>query len=483
MGFSSPSVTAESGIWVDGQLVFQISNPAPHSLIQTGMAYRARVRRAYFLPETGLTDLTALVSPASGPTNDDYRSTSLNIVGANSPYIQPTVPSGQFLFPRIISSMFNADPTSVENDGFLATLKNDGVTHLECGAWAANASWTTLAQWQSGQDSLVKPNIQKAINNGYRIVLLGDNIMRTQALRDLYYNASYRQQATQSAGQYFHDTGVCDSIQMVDEIGPDPAEYGDVTLFVNDWRSVHGPLISWPNQSPTAWENDTYSDHYSRYQATQEARNGRPGKVASFWQNKTASNKRDLNPAPPTSHFYIGSVACVGEFYLKYVPGDHYQSGDVLNAGITRPQAVIAQIYMLMSDGASGWRMYAYDFAQWRNGRANGLTNGSVQQTGCYPGDTERWPGCRAAMTSVISRQSLFLQTPYVATTSGPWVFGRRGNFYWGVNTSEHSLSSPNGPGVIVTPNGEYTSSTVPAGGVILWIPSGGPNDPIPNFE
>lgn len=440
-----------------------------HVWQRTGNSWHVEMKRSIFLPEPGPVDVIALVSPTSGPANDTYQTAAVDITGTPSPFVLPTVPSGQALFPRLISSMFNAIPSAVQADGVVETLKADGVTHLLAGGWAANAAWTTFNQWKAGFDSLVKPNVEWCLANGYRVLLEGDNILSTQALRDLYYGASYRQQATEYAAAYFAGTGIVDGIEMDDEIGPDPAEYGDVTLFVDDWRAAGGPPIAWPNQAPTAWEIAAYSDYSSRYQSTQEDRNGMPGKVASYWQNRTAAVKRDLNPAVPTARPFLGSVSCNGEFYLKYVAGDHYQLGDVLNAGATRQQAVIAQIWLLLAHGGC-WRMYAYDWPNWRNSRANGLTNGSVQQTGCWPGDTERWPGCRVAMRSALDREAALLGTPYVPATSGPWTFGRRGSLVWGINTCEHALASPNGvAGVVLTPSGESLGSTVPAGGVILW--------------
>lgn len=455
-------------------MIFQISGPSPHSFTSIGNDRHFRVRRAYFLPEPDHVDVSVLISPSTGPANDTYRVvTGVPSSGTRHPFVAPTVPSGQVMFPRLMSTMFNATPQALIADDVVATMKADGMNHVLCGGWVANAAWTTFAQWQAGFDSQVKPNIEWALANGYYVVLEGDNVMSTAGLQALYYGAAWRQQATQYAGAYFAQTGICSFIEMDDEVGPDPNDYGQPSLFVNDWRGVNGPSIGWCNQAPTNWESGTYdgiilADHASRFQATQEARNGLPGKIGSYWQNRTASTKRDQNPAPPLTMPYVGSIACVGEFYLKYVPGDHYQVGDVLNAGHTRPQAIITQIWLLMADGASGWRMYAYDWPNWRNGRANGTTDGSVQQTGCWPGDP-RWSGCRIAMRSVMSRESVLLGTHYVPTTSGPWTFGRRGALTFGINTSEHALPSPNGHGLIISDTGEESGDIVPGGGVILW--------------
>lgn len=77
--------------------------------------------------------------------------------------------------------------------------------------------------------------------------------------------------------------------------------------------------------------------------------------------------------------------------------------------------------------------------------------------------------GVAAALASIAKREAALLDTPYTPTTSGPWVFGRRGALVWGVNTSDRELPSPNGSGTIIAPGGETVGATVPAGGVIVW--------------
>jgi hypothetical protein len=456
-------------VWADGVLAAQKYNPMGHGWTQSGNSYSVRLLGSLLPLEPGNVGVTA--SLWAPDLSGRYLSATATVAGTPSPFVPPAVTSGQALMPRVVRSMFMSAPDVVERDGSLEPLRVAGVSHLETGVFHSPAWYTafdTFEKWRNGFDYLTRPNLDRIAVAGFRMLATGDSFMRFQQERDWLASCPWAEQAVRHVAAYVRSLGVCDGIEMVDEVWADPAFF-DVTPFVSWWRSEGGPPIAWPNAAPYAWEVPELSDYSSRYWSDTEWREGRPGRSLTAWQIRNGFERARTNV--PAARPWLQCVSCCGPFYDKRVPGVEYQPGDSLRKGGVIASDIVAQVWLAMANGASGVRLYAYDWYLWHNDRANTLPGGDTPhglQTGSRPGD-ERWPGVAAALTSVASREAQLLGTPYTPTVSGPWVFGRRGSLVWGVNTSERALPSPNGPGVVVSPGGESTSGLVPAGCVILW--------------
>jgi hypothetical protein len=459
-------------VWVDGVFAAQKQDPMGHLWEQTDYGHHVRIRGELFRPEPGDVGLTASLWDTGVSQVGRYLSaTAASVPGTPSPFVLPAVPSGQALMPRVVRSAFNTAPLSVDPDDPWAAFRAAGVTHLETGVFASGGDYPaldTFEKWVDGWGYLIRPQIDRCVELGFRLLATGDNFFRFDYQRAWLHACPWAEQAVRYAAAYLRDTGACDGIEMVDEVGDDPALYQPVN-FLSWWRDEGGPPVAWPNAAPYAWEVPELSDYSSRYWSDAEWREGRPGRSLTGWQIRNGLDRARLNV--PASRPWFCCVSCAGPFYDKLVPGGEYQPGDAIRKGGVSAADVVAQVWLALANGASGVRLYGYDWQLWRDERANtepGAITPHGLQTGSRPGDA-RWPGVHAALSSVVSREQLLLGTPYVPTRSGPWDFGRRGDLVWGVNTSERALPSPNGPGTVVSPGGESTSGLVPAGCVILW--------------
>jgi hypothetical protein len=394
-----------------------------------------------------------------------------------APYIQPTVPSGQVLGSQIIRTLFNCPPSIVVADDIAVPLRAAGINAISFQCFnspANNASLTNYSLWEAAWESQVRPAINYCSTNNWLMHLMGDEFMRTVGERAWLHGGGFVQQAVEYVAA---ETADATGMDVVDEIGTDPTQY-DAGDFIDWWRGAGGCPLAWPQEArltpPNAWETAGRSDYSSRFVTELEWRHGRSD------GNTTWQHLRMIQRAyeqVPTARPWWCLVGIMGPFYRKYVHGVNYAPGlDYLLRPGTRPANIIAHVWLALAYGASGLRVYGYDFGLWRGERSGPLydpegppeQNPGQLQTGGAPGDV-RWSAMSRAFNAIASREVSLLGLPYTPIVSGPWVFGRRGSLVWGVNTAERALPSPNGPGTILTPAGESTSSTVPAAGVILW--------------
>jgi hypothetical protein len=475
VSFVADGPLANAVVWVDGR---EITHSYPggqaiphggHSWVVDGNRYTATILRAITPVEPGPASVVVSLWETFETVNGLYLTTTAQVPGEPTRPVMPDTPSGQTIGPRTVRTLFHCTPADVDGDGILGDLRSAGVSHLTIAVFNSpgdQPAWDTFDKWRGAWEYLVRPNLDWCAANGFRVLATGDGFMRNDAERQWLATSPFAEQAVRYVAAALRDSGICDGIEMVDEVWGDPAFF-DVTPFVSWWRAEGGPPLAWPNQYPVAWEVPELSDYSSRYGTDAEWRAGRaPPYALTVWQlwGAVRRSSRDVPAARP----WLCLSGCTGPFYGKRVAGGDYQPGDLLHKGGMRAADVVAQVWMALAYGASGVRVYGYDWKLWRDHRANATVGTNELQTGARPGDA-RWPGVAAALSSVASREQLLLGTPYTPTTSGPWVFGRRGSLVWGVNTSERDLPSPNGPGVVVAPGGETTSGLVPAGCVILW--------------
>lgn len=364
--------------------------------------------------------------------------------------IVPSVRSNQTILPRTIISFFNCDPRDVDRDGLLEKFKSLGVTHVTFQVFNSpgHSGAIEFEKWHSEWERLIGTSVEWCKKNGFRILGTGDEFFRTEQARTWIHNSPWAEQAVRYVANRLRETGLCDGIEMVDESKP-PLAYG-AEQFIAWWRDCGGPPLSWPNQGPTGWETPALSDYSSRYWPAWKS-----GELSLPTQARLI---RDI-AAPslrPNCHWLCLNWCC-GPIYQKRLEGEDYQEGDhKANDGV-KPRDIMAQMWLALAYGASGVRIYGYDWEMWRNHRLS-TPAGSIQelQTGSRPGDA-RWGHVEKALQTVSLHHKALARTPYVATQSGPWVFGRRGSLVWGVNTSSRAQPLPRGKG------------KAPSGEVIFW--------------
>jgi hypothetical protein len=465
-------------VWVDG--VYAVANTDTtadppylgHSWQLTGAyEYDIVIDRAILPVEPG--DATVTIASRTVDQVTTFTDAVVDDVpGDPTPFVLPTVSTGQTLTTPTVRSLFNLSPSVVDADDIAADLMAAGVNCVEIGIFnnpADQPAWNTFELWQAAFEATIGVAVDWCIANGFDFLGGGDNLMRFAPNREWLATSPFAEQAVRYTAARLRDSGVCRGVEMVDEVGNNVENYGPIVEdFVFWWTDEGGPLLAWPDQGPYLWEVPELSGYSSRYLATGDWIEWK-GKSPNPWLLwRSVRHAADLIPtARPWS--CLASVS--GPFYQKELAGDDYQEGDTVIGGPILPETIITQVWLALAYGASRFRSYAYDFAHWRDYRANqtpGEFNPIGLQTGTRPGDV-RWPGLVAAYNSVASREEALAGTPFAPTFSGQWVFGRRGSLVWGVNLTTRALPSPNGPGDIITLSGETFGSTVPAGGVILW--------------
>lgn len=460
-------------IWTDGELAVTkhdwTMNPPfrGHAWQQTGNNYNIGIDLTIHPvePTEGVVVASMFRAPAG---KGGFLDLPYSLVGANSSFILPTLATAQVLSYPTVRSVFHSPPTSLVQDNVVGVLP---VNSIEFGIFRNPTDIgpnTTEAQWRAAQAAGPGTSVAWCVANNQKFMGIGDDFFRFEDQRLWTHTGSFRETAIRETAAMLRDSGLCLGVEMVDEVGPEPDAY-DPYEFLTWWRDEGGPPLTWPSANPYEWENTTLSDYSSRYWGTEEWRHWRED-VLSNWQMLQGIKRANLTPWMSAPRSCIISVA--GAFYQKRIAGADYNATyDELIIGGTRPQSIVMQVWLALAYGFSRLRSYGYDWKLWRDQRVNqppGVIKPGGLQTGTRPGDA-RYPGFTAAYGSVATRELALNGTPYVPTESGPWVFGRRGNLVWGVNTSEKELPSPNGAGTVITPAGETTSSTVPGGGVILW--------------
>jgi hypothetical protein len=368
----------------------------------------------------------------------------------------------------------------VTEDDLAAGLHAAGVTHLSFGMFSNPAWWgftPTYERWRDQWDSEVRPRFEFARGHGFRVTAIGDDVLRTATERGFLAGWAHTEAAFEHVAQSLADLGVCDGVEMVDEIHPDPAFYEPaLSRFLAGWQAVEGaPPLAWPSlgvvPAPTAWEVPELAGYCSRYWDTLNWRTWHTDTATGYpkfssWEMWYAIEFKSRGVPDWSAWGCLAS--CMGPSYQKLAAGGDYQAGDRVILGGIRPQDVVTAVWLGVAYGSSQTRVYAYDRKSQREARANGPVGGG-HDTGSWPGD-ERWPAISAACNAIGSRlDALDNGTVYVPVKTPGWVFGRRGNLRFGVNILERAQASPNGPGVVLTPGGEAAGSSVPAGCVIFW--------------
>lgn len=481
----SPDQPEYAVIAVDGQAVvnkdgYQLNPPYDgHSWAESPGQIRATLRpNTAYRPEPGPARVTAAFR-AEGSDPPTVLETTVTVFGEAAPFVLPTAPSGQTVAPPR-RSLFYTDPLTVEADGIAADLHAAGVTHLETGAFISpvyRPGVTTFRLWREAWEAFFLPRITAARRTGFRLIAQGEEFIRTAADRDWLANTPWAGRAVGHVAAFLRYSGIVDAIEVNDETGPNPADYGPAAaVFLDNWRDAGGPPVAWPTSPATnGWEVPALSDYTSR-QGDPAGLGGpggvrmpfMPGLTLSLHQHaRFVAGQMSLNV--PTAAPWGALLGVTDRFYREQNATPGYQPGaDRELRGATPPHHVPACVWIDLAHGASFVRAYSYDWPGWRDARASGQDSPHGLQQGTAPGDA-RWTALAAAFNAWKAREGRLAGTPYSPVRSGPWVIGRRGDLAWCVNTAERELPAPNGPGVVLSAAGEAAGATVPAGGVAFY--------------
>lgn len=264
---------------------------------------------------------------------------------------------------RPISSMFHATPDLIRTVPGLGTrLRAAGVRHLEMAAMTAPAE----VPWCKA--------------NGWRLIVVGDGFMRTAG--DRAKNCTKEKVAGTATALKL--SGICDGIEMVDEVKQDPNVYAPYAeLFAEKWMVIEGPPIAWPGHAPQKWEQYLLSDYISR-----QWRWDTPG----ITQKQRMERLRgSLIDAPHDGRDICAMIPTV-EAYYKRVPGTEFNKGDELVCRMPKPRDIDEMVDCALSMGANRLRFYAVDTPHWFAERLNTRPGSTaLMQTGMGPSRKE-WP-------------------------------------------------------------------------------------------
>lgn len=310
----------------------------------------------------------------------------------------PNIVSGQTIMPRVVRSMFNARPEDIADTRF---------THVECQVFPSPANSRAadmpafIRTWEP-----VRQRLQRAAVTGKRVVALADDAFMFDYQREWMHKCPWAMDAVEYVARAVASTGIVDCVEMVDE-SKTPGEYRP-EAFLSVWRAAGGPPVAWPTVAPSQWESAALSDHSDCYWP-----------AWAFYPTLSVPDQMQMIAAVCSGRRKDRPFLCL--------------SWCCNNVGA---RSIKAQVWLALAYGASGTRMYAYDWEEWERERAAGNPNA---QTGSQPGD-ERWPFVVDTAASLAQYEHyLLLGTRFEPTRLGPWVFGRRGPLVWGVHTGSWS--------------------------------------------
>lgn len=261
-------------------------------------------------------------------------------------------------------SLFHCSSEAVRNTHGLGTrLRVCGIGHLEAPLMLSRA------------------DLDWCKDEGWRLILIGDGVMRTDGDRERYLCESIV--CPQAA--MIRDSGIVDGVEMVDEVKQDPREYPGAELFVKWWRSEGGSAIAWPGHAPQRWEVPELSDYDSRQWLWEKCLND---------DMRLERVRASLSRASGATRPLGALVDITGPDYIKQVPGHRYRRGKdrLNNRGRIHPtpENIRAQLELAKSMGATRFRLYAHDYL-WERERVTAPI-GTRCQTGMGQAD-RRWPG------------------------------------------------------------------------------------------
>jgi hypothetical protein len=188
------------------------------------------------------------------------------------------------------------------------------------------------------------------------------------------------------------------------------------------------PVIGWTGAGPAHnWMGDpTMADFASHYWTYLDWHEPYPtgSSVSETWNAiQTAVRSRLAVTQMQTPQ--MQQVSLTGPFYTKRTTGSQYAPGvDLLQAGSISPESIAFSILYAAAAGMAGVRGYAYDFAHWKDQRANSPVGSGNIQTGADPFavGVERWQAMSAAFNLIKTIEPYLLQPMMNAEDLGPTI-------------------------------------------------------------
>ena len=387
-----------------------------------------------------------------------------------------------------IRSMFASGSNTVNSHTSLATeYKAAGLNTIEQGFYSNPAdshvvapgaetqamwsAWVGTTPWTKSFDGPIDPWYDWAQQNGFLLILTGDDTLRTSAEQIDTANNPWAMNAIQYALLKATNAGNAVAIEMVDEtdlfLGSKPTATALSVLATINQVPGH-PSVGWPllgNTAPASvqgWQGDpTVSDHITYYWTYLDATQAFPfgpsiGEVATYMLYSSYYARRPYIQRTSDEPFlFMTNDGMYGP--LNWWTGH--------NLYLAEQEA--AEIMLAATVGAAGVRVYKMDTDDNKKARANALAQAGTNQWPTCPGvfsdpwtiATDHWASISAAFHFVSSLEPLlFGERINAVALTGRFVVGARlsgsTRLYMAVNMSESSSQQA----VNLTP---YLPSTV----------------------
>jgi hypothetical protein len=276
----------------------------------------------------------------------------------------------------VLISIFHLSPAVLQATPLLAArLRYMGVTHLEA------------------PTHISRDDISYTKDQGFRLIGIGDDLIRTPDC----WARNGTEAIISGHATKLRESGICDGVEMVDEVKQLPHEY-PIVPFLIWWREAGGPPIAWPGKQPQKFENMRgLSDYISRQWNWETCRRG---------QDRLDRLAGSLSGLKNETRPICAMIDISAERYCKLVEGDHFQPGkDRLEpVGEHRrppsPLNIAKQLKLARELGATRARLWGWDAPWWPEWRA-GARKQSILMTGMSMMD-ERWADFELAVKGIL---------------------------------------------------------------------------------
>lgn len=377
-----------------------------------------------------------------------------------------------------LRSLFNLGPGEIEkNEKLLKQVKFAEINALTTGFYVnpADSGITEYEKWKKGWENWIKKAEIIAKENGFSLVLTGDDICRTPKELNNSVTNPWAKDAITEAFKWARDSKIVSCIEMMDEASlwggnPLPSENEEAKWEKTNpaspkdaFKKLMEIINSVPNRPPVSWPvlglsppivaknwmgNPFMSDYTSNYWDILDWRRAYPYFGASYPQYIKYLNKTTYERLPymQINKPFILLVSICGPFYKKLFEGDEFQPGKdkLLIDGIGTSETTSLQIMYSVANGYSGVRCYAFDSSWWKRERSNAKIGTQGLQTGAEPFEvgTDRWSALSTSFNLIKKIEPIILEEMASSVDVGPEIIsgakkGQENNLLILINSSE----------------------------------------------
>lgn len=280
-------------------------------------------------------------------------------------------------------SLFHCSPYQLQNTpGLFTWLRTSCKTvYAEMSCLQPLTSDLSQTTWEWEFEKHQGKDIDWCFNNNVRIIGRMDDGFRTPPEREAFKRSRGK---VEYAAWRFSNRGICDWVEVCDEMGQDPSVY-PTTELAEWWYGSGGPDLAFPGVATQRFEKLTYQGQLIARRISRQWNHS----AATTQQQRLDWLRGSLSGLPGDARYVVGMVP-ISARYRKLVPGTSKQPGDKwINKPATNEQ-IEEMIDLARLCGADHCRLYAND-AWWFQDRAKAAL-GDIVQWGMGPMD-ERWPG------------------------------------------------------------------------------------------